>query len=95
MNVCFICFFSYVGNLSRDVTENLILQLFTQIGPCKSCKMITEVKKNHHKLCFSKCSLKCSVFELLHDEFVSVNGFVWKHQPNYIYVNIWNKFAFK
>uniref|UniRef100_A0A8D0AQU2 Nucleolysin TIAR n=1 Tax=Sander lucioperca TaxID=283035 RepID=A0A8D0AQU2_SANLU len=33
----------YVGNLSRDVTEILILQLFTQIGPCKSCKMITEV----------------------------------------------------
>ncbi|CDQ61070.1 unnamed protein product [Oncorhynchus mykiss] len=32
----------YVGNLSRDVTEILILQLFTQIGPCKSCKMITE-----------------------------------------------------
>lgn len=37
-------FCSYVGNLSRDVTENLILQLFTQIGPCKSCKMITEVR---------------------------------------------------
>ncbi|KTG44833.1 hypothetical protein cypCar_00013330 [Cyprinus carpio] len=35
----------YVGNLSRDVTENLILQLFTQIGPCKSCKMITEEVK--------------------------------------------------
>ncbi|XP_071402029.1 nucleolysin TIAR isoform X1 [Centroberyx affinis] len=34
----------YVGNLSRDVTEILILQLFTQIGPCKSCKMITERK---------------------------------------------------
>ncbi|KAM9285370.1 nucleolysin TIAR isoform 3-T3 [Morus bassanus] len=32
----------YVGNLSRDVTEVLILQLFSQIGPCKSCKMITE-----------------------------------------------------
>ncbi|XP_034040916.1 nucleolysin TIAR isoform X1 [Thalassophryne amazonica] len=32
----------YVGNLSRDVTEVLILQLFTQIGRCKSCKMITE-----------------------------------------------------
>uniref|UniRef100_A0A3B4A2H6 RRM domain-containing protein n=1 Tax=Periophthalmus magnuspinnatus TaxID=409849 RepID=A0A3B4A2H6_9GOBI len=38
----------YVGNLSRDVTEILILQLFTQIGPCKSCKMITEV----HPYCF-------------------------------------------
>uniref|UniRef100_A0AAY4C676 RRM domain-containing protein n=1 Tax=Denticeps clupeoides TaxID=299321 RepID=A0AAY4C676_9TELE len=37
---------SYVGNLSRDVTENLILQLFTQIGPCKSCKMITEHTSN-------------------------------------------------
>ncbi|CAJ0965438.1 unnamed protein product [Ranitomeya imitator] len=33
---------AYVGNLSRDVTEVLILQLFSQIGPCKSCKMITE-----------------------------------------------------
>ncbi|TNM99739.1 hypothetical protein fugu_012772 [Takifugu bimaculatus] len=32
----------YVGNLSRDVTEILILQLFSQIGPCKSCKMITD-----------------------------------------------------
>uniref|UniRef100_A0A673X3A8 TIA1 cytotoxic granule-associated RNA binding protein n=1 Tax=Salmo trutta TaxID=8032 RepID=A0A673X3A8_SALTR len=31
----------YVGNLSRDVTEALIMQLFGQIGPCKSCKMIT------------------------------------------------------
>uniref|UniRef100_I3JVP6 Nucleolysin TIAR n=1 Tax=Oreochromis niloticus TaxID=8128 RepID=I3JVP6_ORENI len=30
----------YVGNLSRDVTEILILQLFTQIGPCKSCWVI-------------------------------------------------------
>uniref|UniRef100_A0A667YBE0 Nucleolysin TIAR n=1 Tax=Myripristis murdjan TaxID=586833 RepID=A0A667YBE0_9TELE len=37
----------YVGNLSRDVTEILILQLFTQIGPCKSCKMITEVSSPH------------------------------------------------
>ncbi|XP_068597060.1 nucleolysin TIAR [Brachionichthys hirsutus] len=34
----------YVGNLSRDVTEILVLQLFTQIGPCKSCKMITDVQ---------------------------------------------------
>ncbi|KAM6922693.1 nucleolysin TIAR [Lycodopsis pacificus] len=36
----------YVGNLSKDVTEILILQLFTQIGPCKSCKMITEHTSN-------------------------------------------------
>uniref|UniRef100_A0A3P8VQM0 TIA1 cytotoxic granule-associated RNA binding protein-like 1 n=1 Tax=Cynoglossus semilaevis TaxID=244447 RepID=A0A3P8VQM0_CYNSE len=36
----------YVGNLSREVTESLILQLFTQIGPCKSCKMITEHTSN-------------------------------------------------
>uniref|UniRef100_A0A3Q3M8L0 TIA1 cytotoxic granule-associated RNA binding protein-like 1 n=2 Tax=Labrus bergylta TaxID=56723 RepID=A0A3Q3M8L0_9LABR len=36
----------YVGNLSRDVTEILILQLFAQIGPCKSCKMITEHTSN-------------------------------------------------
>ncbi|CAM4536412.1 unnamed protein product [Leuciscus chuanchicus] len=32
----------YVGNLSRDVTEALIMQLFGQIGPCKSCKMIVD-----------------------------------------------------
>ena len=32
-----------MGNLSRDVTEPLILQVFTQIGPCKSCKMIVDV----------------------------------------------------
>uniref|UniRef100_A0A8C6Q7M3 Nucleolysin TIAR n=1 Tax=Nothobranchius furzeri TaxID=105023 RepID=A0A8C6Q7M3_NOTFU len=36
----------YVGNLSWDVTEVLILQLFSQIGPCKSCKMITEHTSN-------------------------------------------------
>nr|XP_055026199.1 nucleolysin TIAR isoform X3 [Misgurnus anguillicaudatus] len=40
----------YVGNLSRDVTENLILQLFTQIGPCKSCKMITEQSDSSRKV---------------------------------------------
>ncbi|XP_068924965.1 cytotoxic granule associated RNA binding protein TIA1 isoform X11 [Petaurus breviceps papuanus] len=34
----------YVGNLSRDVTEALILQLFSQIGPCKNCKMIMDVR---------------------------------------------------
>uniref|UniRef100_A0A8C5I3R7 RRM domain-containing protein n=1 Tax=Gouania willdenowi TaxID=441366 RepID=A0A8C5I3R7_GOUWI len=36
----------YVGNLSRDVTEILVMQLFAQIGPCKSCKMITEHTSN-------------------------------------------------
>uniref|UniRef100_A0A8C6PZ59 Nucleolysin TIA-1 isoform p40-like n=1 Tax=Nothobranchius furzeri TaxID=105023 RepID=A0A8C6PZ59_NOTFU len=36
----------YVGNLSRDVTEPLILQVFTQIGPCKSCKMINDTAGN-------------------------------------------------
>ncbi|NWS78769.1 TIA1 protein, partial [Crotophaga sulcirostris] len=36
----------YVGNLSRDVTEALILQLFSQIGPCKSCKMIMDTAGN-------------------------------------------------
>lgn len=40
-----LCFFSrYVGNLSREVTEPLILQVFTQMGPCKSCKMIVDVR---------------------------------------------------
>ncbi|NXD43729.1 TIA1 protein, partial [Copsychus sechellarum] len=41
----------YVGNLSRDVTEALILQLFSQIGPCKNCKMIMD--KNIFNLSFS------------------------------------------
>ncbi|KAK1792217.1 hypothetical protein P4O66_012175, partial [Electrophorus voltai] len=36
----------YVGNLSREVTEALILQVFTQIGPCKSCKMIIDTAGN-------------------------------------------------
>uniref|UniRef100_A0A8C1T1R9 TIA1 cytotoxic granule-associated RNA binding protein n=1 Tax=Cyprinus carpio TaxID=7962 RepID=A0A8C1T1R9_CYPCA len=36
----------YVGNLSRDVTEALIMQLFGQIGPCKSCKMIVDAAGN-------------------------------------------------
>uniref|UniRef100_A0A673KK88 Nucleolysin TIA-1-like n=1 Tax=Sinocyclocheilus rhinocerous TaxID=307959 RepID=A0A673KK88_9TELE len=36
----------YVGNLSRDVTEALILQVFSQIGPCKSCKMIFDTAGN-------------------------------------------------
>lgn len=39
--------FRYVGNLSRDVTEALIMQLFGQIGPCKSCKMIVDVSQSH------------------------------------------------
>ncbi|XP_008333656.1 nucleolysin TIA-1-like isoform X3 [Cynoglossus semilaevis] len=36
----------YVGNLSREVTEPLILQVFTQMGPCKSCKMIVDAAGN-------------------------------------------------
>uniref|UniRef100_A0AAY4B608 RRM domain-containing protein n=1 Tax=Denticeps clupeoides TaxID=299321 RepID=A0AAY4B608_9TELE len=36
----------YVGNLSRDVTEALIMQVFSQIGPCKSCKMIADSAGN-------------------------------------------------
>ena len=39
----FPCDRRYVGNLCRDVTEPLILELFQQIGPCKSCKMIIDV----------------------------------------------------
>lgn len=50
-------FFRYVGNLSRDVTEALILQVFSQIGPCKSCKMIIDVRfKAREFLTFSACS---------------------------------------
>ncbi|KAL3864565.1 hypothetical protein ACJMK2_006232 [Sinanodonta woodiana] len=32
----------YVGNLEPSVTEDLIIALFGQIGPCKSCKIIRE-----------------------------------------------------
>lgn len=42
--------FRYVGNLSRDVTEALILELFGQIGPCKSCKMIVDVSSSIESL---------------------------------------------
>lgn len=38
-------FHRYVGNLDPSVTESLILALFGQIGPCKSCKIIYEVCK--------------------------------------------------
>lgn len=47
--VC-VCVGRYVGNLSRDVTEALILELFGQIGPCKSCKMIIDVSCEHKSL---------------------------------------------
>lgn len=32
----------YVGNLDPSVTEQLILTIFSQIGPCKGCKIIHE-----------------------------------------------------
>lgn len=32
----------YVGNLSDSVSEEFLLTLFNQIGPCKSCKIIYE-----------------------------------------------------
>ncbi|XP_002121753.2 nucleolysin TIAR isoform X1 [Ciona intestinalis] len=32
----------YVGNLDPLVSESLIMELFCVIGPCKSCKMITD-----------------------------------------------------
>jgi len=32
----------YVGNLSDGVSEEFLLTLFNQIGPCKSCKIIYE-----------------------------------------------------
>ncbi|KAI0211965.1 hypothetical protein LSAT2_003150 [Lamellibrachia satsuma] len=32
----------YVGNLDPSVTEDLIIALFGQIGPCKGCKIIHE-----------------------------------------------------
>ena len=48
----FSSFFRYVGNLSRQVTEALVLQVFGQIGPCKSCKMITDVSTLWGKFLF-------------------------------------------
>lgn len=32
----------YVGNLDPNVSESLIMELFSVIGPCKSCKMIPD-----------------------------------------------------
>ncbi|KAK3698691.1 hypothetical protein RRG08_046193 [Elysia crispata] len=32
----------YVGNLSENVTEDFLLAIFGQIGPCKCCKIIHE-----------------------------------------------------
>ncbi|XP_071947954.1 nucleolysin TIAR-like isoform X2 [Antedon mediterranea] len=32
----------YIGNLAREVTEDLILQLFGAIGTCLNCKLISE-----------------------------------------------------
>ena len=32
----------YVGNLDNNVTEDLILAVFSQIGPVKGCKIIRE-----------------------------------------------------
>ena len=36
----------YIGNLSGDVTEALILRLFSQIRPCKNGKMIMDTVGN-------------------------------------------------
>ena len=43
----FVSLSRYVGNLCRDVTEALIVEVFGQIGPCKSCKMIADVSHLH------------------------------------------------
>jgi nucleolysin TIA-1/TIAR len=32
----------YIGNLDPSVSEELLMALFTQIGPCKNCKIIHE-----------------------------------------------------
>ncbi|GFR86637.1 nucleolysin TIA-1/TIAR [Elysia marginata] len=32
----------YVGNLNENVTEDFLLAIFGQIGPCKCCKIIKE-----------------------------------------------------
>ncbi|XP_072177186.1 nucleolysin TIAR-like [Diadema setosum] len=41
----------YVGNLDRQITEELVYQLFSQIAPCKSCKMISD-HGNSDPYCF-------------------------------------------
>lgn len=49
----FYSIFRYVGNLDPSVTETLIMALFGQIGPCKSCKIIHEVL-HQKKLMYDK-----------------------------------------
>jgi len=39
-----ICYHSYVGNLDASVTEELLVTLFGQLGSCKGCKLIHEVR---------------------------------------------------
>lgn len=41
----------YVGNLDRRVSEELVFELFSQIAPCKSCKMISD-HGNSDPYCF-------------------------------------------
>ena len=38
---CAVC--SYVGNLDPGCTEELLMMLFSQLVPCKGCKIIHEV----------------------------------------------------
>ena len=47
-----------MGNLDPNVSESLILELFSVIGPCKSCKMIPDVRI---LLCFMKIPLQLNV----------------------------------
>jgi hypothetical protein len=40
----FIQYNRYIGNLDPSVSEDLLMALFAQIGPCKNCKIIHEVR---------------------------------------------------
>jgi RNA recognition motif-containing protein len=60
----------YVGNLDISVTEDLIMALFSQIGPVKGCKIIREpgggdpyafVEFTNHQVCsrVNKAGSRC------------------------------------
>ena len=49
-------FFRYVGNLDQGVSEELLMAVFSHVGPVRSCKIIQEVDFYSHF--YSKIHLK-------------------------------------